>query len=196
MYDSPCSRVGHIYRGPSRGKSARPGKDFVSINFKRVAKVWMDEYAEYLYEHLPNVKEADPGDLSKMLAIRKKLHCKPFKWFLEEVAPDLLEKYPPVEPLPFAKGAIQSIAFPNLCIDTMQHAKSQPVSVYSCHENKLKPFYSQMWALTDQRDLRNGEDNCIDVVGLGKPLLFACHQMQGNQLFRYDLVSGSTLFLL
>lgn len=46
MYDSPCSRVGHIYRGPTApSPHPRNGTDFLSRNFKRVAVVWMDEFA-------------------------------------------------------------------------------------------------------------------------------------------------------
>ena len=30
------------------------------------------------------------GDISSQLAIREKLQCKPFKWFMEEIAFDLV----------------------------------------------------------------------------------------------------------
>lgn len=66
----------------------------------------MDEYAEYLYKRRPHYRNINPGDVSEQKAIRDKLHCKPFKWFMEEVAFDLPKFYPPVEPPPFASGEV------------------------------------------------------------------------------------------
>lgn len=40
MVDSPCSRIGHIYRGYAPFSNVRT-KDFLTINYKRVAEVWM-----------------------------------------------------------------------------------------------------------------------------------------------------------
>lgn len=98
MVDSPCSRVGHIYRGYAPFSNVR-SKDFLSINYKRVAEVWMDEYKDYLYARSPGKYEkVDAGDLTVQKAIREKLQCRPFSWFIREIAPDLVEKYPPVDP--------------------------------------------------------------------------------------------------
>ena len=30
-------------------------------NYKRVAEVWMDEYAKYIYDRRPYYKQIDPG---------------------------------------------------------------------------------------------------------------------------------------
>jgi len=66
----------------------------------------MDEYKEYIYERKPDrFSRVDTGDISKQLAIKEKNKCKPFKYFLEVVAPDMLEKYPPTQ-TEFAKGAV------------------------------------------------------------------------------------------
>lgn len=85
-------------------------------NYKRVAAVWMDEYAEYIYMRRPSYRNLDPGDISKQKALREKLQCKPFKWFMENIAFDLPLKYPPVEPLDYASGYIKSIKNPELCV--------------------------------------------------------------------------------
>ena len=69
----------------------------------------MDEYKYNFYDRNPErYNSLDPGDLSYMLGIKKKLNCKPFKYFLEEVAPDMLDRYPPVEPPTFAYGGVSS----------------------------------------------------------------------------------------
>jgi len=71
-----------------------------------VAEVWMDEYKEYLYDRRPHYRSVDPGDLSAQRAIRQRLQCRPFSWFMKEVAFDLTKKYPPVEPPVTAEGEV------------------------------------------------------------------------------------------
>jgi polypeptide N-acetylgalactosaminyltransferase len=66
----------------------------------------MDEYAEYLYKRRPHYRNIDTGDLSEQKAVRDRLKCKTFKWFMEEVAFDLPKIYPPVEPPPLASGEV------------------------------------------------------------------------------------------
>jgi len=66
----------------------------------------MDEYAEYLYHRRPHYKDIDTGDITKQKKIREKLKCKPFKWFMQEVAFDLVEKYPPIEPEDLSSGKV------------------------------------------------------------------------------------------
>lgn len=38
------------------------------------------------------------GDVSKQLEIKEKLNCKSFTWFMKNVAPDLLTKFPELPP--------------------------------------------------------------------------------------------------
>ncbi|MPC96405.1 Polypeptide N-acetylgalactosaminyltransferase 10 [Portunus trituberculatus] len=46
-------------------------------NYKRVAVVWMGEYAEALYKKNPRLRDVDPGDVSKEIAVSlgKKKKC-------------------------------------------------------------------------------------------------------------------------
>ena len=66
----------------------------------------MDEYAEHIYRRRPHYRNIDPGDVTEQKAIREKLKCKSFKWFIEEIAFDLPKKYPPVEPPTQASGEV------------------------------------------------------------------------------------------
>lgn len=165
-----------------------------SQNYKRVAEVWMDEYKEYLYHRDPERYETiDAGDLSKQKAIREKLQCKSFKWFMEEVAFDLPKKYPPVEPPDFAAGTIQSFSHPNQCIDTLNHGIGQEIGLYSCAENRKRPHLNQFFVLSWHKDIRvHGTTKCWDLSTSIKnaPITFYdCHGQQGNQFFRYNVVS-------
>lgn len=38
-------------------------------NYKRVAKVWMDEYAEALYRRNPHLRDVDEGDVSREVEV-------------------------------------------------------------------------------------------------------------------------------
>jgi polypeptide N-acetylgalactosaminyltransferase len=160
MVDAPCSRVGHIYRGYAPFDNPR-GNDFLSKNYKRVAEVWMDEYKEFLYGKNPRLRNVDPGDLTEQFAVRERLKCKSFDWFIKEIAPDLMEKYPPVPPPDFASGAIQSEADPGYCVDTLN---KQNIGLYSCADDKINPHTTQNFALSWQRDIRmRHNEQCWDV---------------------------------
>lgn len=76
----------------------------------------MDEYAEYLYNRRPHYKNIDPGDLTEQRAIRTKLNCKPFKWFMKEVLFDIDKYYPPVEPPNFAEGEVCGLITDTMCV--------------------------------------------------------------------------------
>lgn len=84
---------------------------FFLQNYRRVAEVWMDEYKNYLYQRRPHYLNVDTGNISAQLAIREKLKCKPFKWFMQEVAFDLPKKYPMVEPPNVAEGEVLSLMY-------------------------------------------------------------------------------------
>ncbi|XP_061389743.1 N-acetylgalactosaminyltransferase 6-like [Musca vetustissima] len=191
MYDAPCSRIAHIYRGPRNSMPSPRKGDYVHRNYKRVAEVWMDEYKQYLYEHGQGIYEKiDAGDLTEQKAIREKLHCKSFKWFMENVAFDLTKVYPPVEPADYAYGAIQNVGAPTLCVDTLGKPRHSEIGLYPCHEELERPQRNQNLALSWHRDLRlRRKLDCLDVQQTHKnaPVwLWDCHGQGGNQFWSYD----------
>lgn len=200
MYDAPCSRVGHIYRKFSPFPNNAKG-DFLGRNHKRVAEVWMDEYAEFIYKRLPHLRPLDPGDLSERRALRKKLHCRSFKWFMTKVAFDLEDVYPAIEPEDFASGEIRNIGLPNFCLDSKKGNRDEEVVLDLCSKDNPNVKGEQKFRLTWHKDIRpDGRDLCLDVSrgDVESPVsLYPCHGGQGNQLWRYNvekkwLVHGSS----
>ncbi|CRK89319.1 CLUMA_CG003078, isoform A [Clunio marinus] len=190
LLDIPCSRVAHLYR--KRVIEKIPNKSgYNTRNHMRVAEIWMDEYKNVFYGKDPQRFEGmEFGDISYMLNIKKKLKCKPFKYFLEVVAPDIVDRYPPYEPPTFAYGAIQSVSHSNLCIDVMKITASNPVELYPCFKNLTHPSRHQRFRLRLHRDIsvEASSNFCLDVDKSNNVILYNCFFHQTHpQYFRYDI---------
>ncbi|CAD6195213.1 unnamed protein product [Caenorhabditis auriculariae] len=188
MVDAPCSRVAHIYRCKYMPfKNAGMG-DFISRNYKRVAEVWMDEYKEHLYAHRQGVGGADTGDISRQKAVRERLQCKSFDWFMKEIAFDQDKYYPAVEPPPSTQGEVKHGAS-GMCIDAQFKQSNQRFGLRKCISEDPQGGGEQDLRLTRWHDIRpKGRNVCFDAstsVDKAPVVLFDCHSMKGNQLFKY-----------
>nr|XP_057938923.1 polypeptide N-acetylgalactosaminyltransferase 5 isoform X2 [Doryrhamphus excisus] len=100
----PCSRVGHIFRKQSPHNFPKDKRRTVERNLARVAEVWLDEYKELFYghdnHHLLDKSVMDVGNLTELIELRNRLKCKSFKWYLDNVYPEM------VAPLVKAKGLV------------------------------------------------------------------------------------------
>lgn len=82
------------------GKLAQKKKGpLITINYKRVIETWFDtKYKEYFYTREPMARYLEMGDISEQLVLKERLKCKNFQWFMENVAYDVLDKYPELPP--------------------------------------------------------------------------------------------------
>ncbi|XP_034042155.1 polypeptide N-acetylgalactosaminyltransferase 5 isoform X2 [Thalassophryne amazonica] len=113
----PCSRVGHIYRGQNPYNFPKDKYKTVARNLARVAEVWLDEYKDLFYGHgylhLLDKKVNDIGDLTVQIELRKKLQCKSFKWYLDNVYPDMEAPLVKAEGLMFNLGLRKCLSLQN-----------------------------------------------------------------------------------
>ncbi|KAA0183435.1 hypothetical protein HAZT_HAZT006665 [Hyalella azteca] len=110
----PCSRVGHIFR--SFHPYTFPGnKDTHGLNTARLAEVWMDDYKRLFYMNRPELQTADYGDVSPRRALRERLQCRSFRWYLENVYP---EKFV-LDEQSFAYGRVHNL-LSSTCLDTLE----------------------------------------------------------------------------
>ncbi|XP_063086753.1 polypeptide N-acetylgalactosaminyltransferase 10 isoform X3 [Cavia porcellus] len=197
MEDIPCSRVGHIYRKYVPYKV--PAGVSLARNLKRVAEVWMDDYAEYIYQRRPEYRHLSAGDVVAQKKLRSSLNCKSFKWFMTKIAWDLPKFYPPVEPPAAAWGEIRNVGT-GLCADTKHGALGAPLRLESCIRGRGEAAWNnmQVFTFTWREDIRPGDPQhtkkfCFDAISHTSPVtLYDCHSMKGNQLWKYR--QDKTLF--
>ncbi|XP_025410647.1 putative polypeptide N-acetylgalactosaminyltransferase 9 isoform X2 [Sipha flava] len=167
----PCSHVGHIFRKRSPYKW-RTGVNVLKKNSIRLAEVWMDDYAKYYYERIGN-DLGDYGDITSRKELRRKLKCKSFKWYLENIYPELFIPGDAV-----ASGEIKNVVS-NMCVDSKGDTNT-PVDLWECHQQGG----NQYWMLSKIGEIRRDE-SCLDYAGLDV-ILYPCHGSKGNQYWSYD----------
>ncbi|PAA77611.1 hypothetical protein BOX15_Mlig027353g1 [Macrostomum lignano] len=169
----PCSIVGHIFR--KRSPYSWGTGSVLKKNSVRLADVWMDEYATIYYERVGG--KGNYGDVSERKALRQRLGCRSFQWYLDTVYPEL---FLPRHAL--ARGPIENAAVP-YCIDSpVSHHESGRtiVKLWPCHGQGGNQF----WMLSKNGEIRRDE-GCVDFPGGDNVIIYNCHGGRGNQEWRY-----------
>uniref|UniRef100_A0A674MYY6 Polypeptide N-acetylgalactosaminyltransferase n=1 Tax=Takifugu rubripes TaxID=31033 RepID=A0A674MYY6_TAKRU len=148
----PCSRVGHVFRKQHPYTFPGGSGTVFARNTRRAAEVWMDEYKNFYYAAVPSARNVPYGNIQSRLELKKRVGCKPFKWYLENVYPEL--RVPDHQDIAF--GALQQ---GGNCLDTLGHFADGVVGVYECHN----AGGNQEWALTKDKSVKH-MDLCLTVV--------------------------------
>ncbi|NXD04781.1 GALT5 acetylgalactosaminyltransferase, partial [Certhia familiaris] len=162
---APCQPgVGHIFRNDNPYSFPKDRVRTVERNLARVAEVWLDEYKELFYGHAYHLLlgNVDVGDLSQQIQLRKKLQCQTFRWYLQNVYPDL------EAPLVRASGLLVNVALAG-CIAV----QGTSLSFEECDVNSTNQQFNYTWL----RLIRHGE-LCLAPSGVVGAL--GLHQCQGR----------------
>ncbi|KAK7504274.1 hypothetical protein BaRGS_00004578, partial [Batillaria attramentaria] len=136
-----CSHIGHIFRSTNPIKWAT---NLGNRNYVRVAMVWMDQYKNHYFERV-NYNLGDYGDISERLALRKRLGCHDFGWYMDNIYPELKKQI--VMNATYA-GQVKH-KDTGLCLDKMSNHESGP-QLFSCHSLGGPQF----WYLADDKYLQ------------------------------------------
>ncbi|XP_064188644.1 polypeptide N-acetylgalactosaminyltransferase 11 isoform X2 [Anguilla rostrata] len=189
----PCSRVGHIFR-KRRPYGSPGGQDTMAHNSLRLAHVWMDEYKEQYFALRPELRTRSYGDIGERLAVRKRLQCRSFRWYLDNIYPEMQVSAPhnkAQQPVFVNKGlrrpkVLQRGRLRNLQVNKCLVAQGRPsqkggvVVVKGCDLNDPE----QEWAYDEEHELILAGLLCLDMSEIRSsdpPRLMKCHGSGGSQ---------------
>ncbi|EDW31460.1 GL10955 [Drosophila persimilis] len=87
---SPCSHVGHVFRSSTPYTFPGGMSEVLTDNLARAATVWMDDWQYFvmLYTSGLSLSVKDKVNVTERVALREKLQCKSFAWYLENIWPE------------------------------------------------------------------------------------------------------------
>uniref|UniRef100_A0A183BSR4 Glyco_trans_2-like domain-containing protein n=1 Tax=Globodera pallida TaxID=36090 RepID=A0A183BSR4_GLOPA len=177
----PCSHVGHIFRKRSPYKW-RTGVNVLKKNSIRLAEVWLDDFKTYYYERINN-QLGDFGDIKSRKELRERLQCKTFKWYLNNIFPEL---FVPGEAV--AKGEVANGAplKHQRCLDcaVKKRDKLKPIGLWPCHGqggNQVRNGFVP--PAGDGQPPASCVDSPVGDEHNNKPVIaYPCHLQGGNQI--------------
>ncbi|XP_037050346.1 polypeptide N-acetylgalactosaminyltransferase 5-like [Bradysia coprophila] len=172
----PCSRVGHVYRKLSPYPYPEGQKGFVqAYNKNRLATVWLDDWIEFFDILNPGrIETQSEIDVSSRIDFRKKLNCKSFQWYVDNIYPEFDTK----KDITFM-GQIQNVAT-NTCL--VANGDKTDMVLYTCAVSAA----NQIFLVTKRKEIRNF-DQCIDAASANATVqTWQCHNLGGNQQWEYN----------
>ncbi|KAF4518103.1 hypothetical protein B566_EDAN007804 [Ephemera danica] len=155
----PCSHVGHVFRDKSPYTFPGGVSRIVLHNAARVAEVWMDEWREFYYSMNPGARSVNVGNVTDRKELRRKLKCKSFRWYLENIYP---ESQMPLDY--YYLGEVRNSETQN-CLDTMGRKSGELLGVSYCHGLGG----NQVFAYTKRSQIMS-DDNCLDASSPDGPV--------------------------
>ncbi|XP_055015946.1 polypeptide N-acetylgalactosaminyltransferase 11 isoform X2 [Boleophthalmus pectinirostris] len=198
---APCSRVGHIFR-KRRPYGSPGGTDTMAHNSLRLAHVWMDEYKEQYLSLRPDLVGRSFGDVSERLELRRRLQCRSFKWYLQNIYPEMSSsghKNPPglvqkvlKRPTVTHRGRLRNVGSGRcLVAQGRPTQKGGAVVLRPCDPRDPE----QEWALDEEGQLVLAGLLCLDVSEVrtsDPPRLMKCHGSGGSQ--QWSIGKSSRLY--
>ena len=119
------------------------------------------------------------GDISEQLALKERMNCKSFDWFMKEIAYDVFDKYPPLPPNQHW-GELKNDAL-GLCFDTFGRHPPESVGASMCHGYGG----NQLIRLNTKGQMTSGEW-CLHAEGKDKIVVAWCKAGSVDGNWQYD----------
>ncbi|VTJ76245.1 Hypothetical predicted protein, partial [Marmota monax] len=154
----------------------------VWMNTKRTAEVWMDEYKQYYYEARPSAIGKAFGSVATRIEQRKKMDCKSFRWYLENVYPELTVPVKEVLPGIIKQGVN--------CLESQGQntAGDFLLGMGICRGSAKNPPPAQAWLFSDHLIQQQGK--CLAATSTlmsspGSPVILqVCNSRESKQKWR------------
>ncbi|XP_069980081.1 polypeptide N-acetylgalactosaminyltransferase 2 isoform X3 [Penaeus vannamei] len=177
----PCSRVGHVFRKQHPYTFPGGSGTVFARNTRRAAEVWMDDYKKYYYSAVPLAKSVNFGNIQTRLELRNRLKCNNFKWYMDNVYPELT--------VPNAGHATFGVFKQGLkCMDTLGHRAEGTIGLYACHGTGG----NQEWAMTRDMLIKHSE-LCLTLPEPRAGTVLILEPCQNNDLQRWVRTDGDRL---
>ncbi|XP_041929779.1 polypeptide N-acetylgalactosaminyltransferase 18 [Alosa sapidissima] len=183
----PCARIAHIERAHKPYTEDLTGH--VRRNALRVAEVWMDEFKTHVYMawNIPQEDSGiDIGDISERRALRKRLQCKTFRWYLVNIYPEM-RMYTDMA----AYGVLKNSLKPEVCLDQGPDQDNVPI-LYLCHGMTPQNVYytqtQQLYVGLLSPTIDDDDNKCLVDVN-GRPRLLECSYATAKRMKLYWLFS-------
>ncbi|XP_054649950.1 polypeptide N-acetylgalactosaminyltransferase 17 isoform X1 [Dunckerocampus dactyliophorus] len=187
----PCSRVAHIAR------MKKPYHSNIVFHMRRnalrVAEVWMDELKSnvYLAWNIPMENHGiDFGDVSERVELRKKLQCKNFQWYLENIYPEMKTYNNTIY-----YGEVRNSKATHLCLD-QGIKENHTATLHPCHG-----WGPQLGRYTREGELylgplgsTGGDTRCVvDDPSSTLPQLVDCDNVKDVQQTKWIYTQGDSM---
>ncbi|EHB17692.1 Polypeptide N-acetylgalactosaminyltransferase 11 [Heterocephalus glaber] len=193
LFIIPCSRVGHIFqkRWPY---GSLEGQDTMTHNSLRLVHIWLDEYKEQYFSLRPDLKTKSYGNISEHVELRKKLGCQSFKWYLDNIYPEMQIPGPsakaqqpvfvnrgPKHPRILQRGRLYHFQT-NKCLVAQGRPSQKGGLLVLKAGNYGDP--TQVWIYNEKHELVLNNLFCLDMsetCSSDPPRLMKCHGSGGSQ---------------
>ncbi|XP_006616311.1 polypeptide N-acetylgalactosaminyltransferase 3-like isoform X2 [Apis dorsata] len=128
-------------------------------NLARVALVWMDEWAEFYFKfNAEAARLKDKQTIRSRLELRKKLQCKNFEWYLDNIWP---EHFFPKDDRFFGR-IVHILSKKCIMRPSAKGTYSQPSGYAILHSCVPRPLLNQMFVMTADGIIMTDESVCLD----------------------------------
>lgn len=164
-----CSRIGFL----SKELYSEMDENFSSK--KLFAEVWLNEFKQSVYMRNPDkYSKVQLKITDTLMNFRKR--CKPFNYFIHEVAHEQFTKFPPIVSN-IASGNLNLMFKSDVCMTSESMSPGAAVSLDSCQNSTLQKFENS-WFL----DIRQDGEFCLNAANFK---MVKCDSENRLQRFRY-----------